>query len=199
MNMPVVFNDSLQLRAKQVRFRGIGNPFEFLNSIGITPVKEKIYRGSNIVDVAEELNIPITYLLKWIDENGYDEEISAASTLSAEGYVSKGEKMLHAATNKFELDKAKAMIEHGRFMASKKDKKTYGNAIDPNQGAPSVTYIFQVGATPATVIEAQTARQNKQAIDAEFVKVVPAQIEVDPFDLGAVPLHLKTTGVKVDE
>lgn len=199
MNTPVVFNDSLDIRARQLRFRGIGNPFEFLNSIGILPIKEKLIRGSNIVDVAEELNLPVTYLTLWIEENGHEEEIQAASTLSAEGYVSKGEKMLRDAQNKFQLDKAKAMIDHGRFMASKKDKKTYGTQLDPNSGAPNVTYIFQIGETPPQVIEAQTKRRAQTVIDAEYKQIEPDRIEVDPFNLDTMPLHLRKPGVKVNE
>lgn len=195
----VVFNDHLPTRARQIRFRGIGNPFEFLTYIGIVPIQEKLYRGSNIIDVAEELNIPVTYLLRWIEESGFEEEIAKASTLSAEGYVSKGEKMLREATNKFELDKAKAMIEHGRFMASKKDKKTYGNQVDPNMGAASVTYIFQVGETPPQVIAAQKERAEKSVIDADFKEVEPPAVEVDIFNLDNVPLHAKhKPGVKIN-
>lgn len=138
---------ALTQTATNLRFRGIGNPYAFLDEIGITPLKEFIYRGATILDLAELINLPVTTLRTWIDKKGYEPEFEEASTLSAEGYIRQGELLLKTAANKFELDKAKAMIEHGRWMASKKDKRTYGTQVSELGSTGGVTYVFQVGET----------------------------------------------------
>ncbi len=125
-DIPTVFQDSLELRAKNIRFRGVGNPYAFLDGIGIIPIKEYLFRGANIIDVADTLNVPITLINNWIERNNFYSDIEEASVLSAEGYIYRGEKLLTEAENKFQLDKAKAMLEHGRFMASKR----IGNSME---------------------------------------------------------------------
>lgn len=138
---------TLTQTATNLRFRGIGNPYAFLDEIGITPLKEFIYRGATILDLAELINLPVTTIRTWIDKKGYEPDFEEASTLSAEGYIRQGELLLKTAANKFELDKAKAMIEHGRWMASKKDKRTYGTQVGELGSGAGVTYVFQVGET----------------------------------------------------
>lgn len=153
-NVPSTFRDSIALRARNCRFRGVGNPYAFLNEIGLVPIKEYIYRGATLIDLADELNLPVTTIRTWIDENGHQGEIDEASTLSAEGYIRQGEIMLKAAVDKFNLDKAKAMIEHGRWMASKKDKKTYGQSAAELGQQAAVSYTFVVGDNSAVQINA---------------------------------------------
>ena len=157
---PTQFADSLALRAKQLRFRGVGDQFSFLDGIGIIPIQEFLYRGANVIDLAETLNIPITVIHRWIESRNYQTEIDNASQVSAEGYIYQGEKLLKNALTKFELDKAKAMLEHGRFMASKKDKKQYGNTNEQGLPAAGVTYVFNVG----------NVTQAKEIIEGEFTK-----------------------------
>lgn len=193
---PTTFHDSLLMRAKNLRFRGIGNPFAFLSEIGIVPIKEFMYRGATIIDLAEALNLPVTTLRTWIEENNYQAELEEASTLSAEGYIRQGEQMLKQATNKFELDKAKAMIEHGRFMASKKDKKTYGNTQQELSGAGAqVSYIFQVGDGSNVQINhaphAPDPKSTQAAIEEK--PVVFTLDEINPFQLDRLPEHLRKT------
>lgn len=193
--LPTVFEDSLSLRASNLRFRGVGNPYAFLDGIGIVPIKEFLFRGANIIDIADVLNIPLTLIHNWIEAKNLRPDIEEASVVSAEGYIYQGEKMLRAATNKFELDKAKTMLEHGRFMASKKNKKVYGNQVDMAAGAAAVTYIFNVGATPAK-LTALPADINPihSTIDAEFVDVSAVRFSLAEefgIDLGPAPAHLE--------
>lgn len=151
---PSTFRDSLALRAKNVRFRGVGNPYAFLEEIGLVPIKEFMYRGATIIDLADELNLPVTTIRNWIENNGYQTELEEASVLSAEGYIRQGELMLKAAENKFALDKAKAMIDHGRWMASKKDKKTYGQSAAEQGQQAAVSYTFLIGDNSAVQVNA---------------------------------------------
>lgn len=178
-NQPTVFDDSLQRRAISARFRGVGNPFAFLNDIGLLPIKEFLYHGANIIDIAEQLNLPITIIQTWIAQNNYGPDIEEASVISAEGYIYQGEKLLKSATTKFDLDKAKALLEHGRFMAGKKNKKVYGTVQDVAAGPAAVSYTFNVGQLPPQALEAFTAQQ-MEAIEAEYTEVPTVRISTSP-------------------
>lgn len=181
------------MRARNVRFRGIGNPFAFLAEIGIVPIKEYIYRGATIIDLAETLNLPVTTLRTWIEENGYQAELEEASTLSAEGYIRQGEIMLRSAANKFDLDKAKAMIEHGRWMASKKDKKTYGTQPGDLGGPAAVSYVFQIGESSAVQINAH-AQPDPKALVNTVNEQKPVEFrlgDTNPFLIERPPEHLR--------
>lgn len=190
---PTSFHDSIALRARNVRFRGIGNPFAFLAEIGIVPIKEYIYRGATIIDLAETLNLPVTTLRTWIEENGYQGEVEEASTLSAEGYIRQGEIMLRSAANKFDLDKAKAMIEHGRWMASKKDKKTYGTQPGELGGPAAVSYVFQIGDNSAVQVNTQAPADPKSLNNTQDEqKPVEFSLgETNPFLIERPPEHLR--------
>jgi len=145
-------------------------------------IKEYIYKGAMIIDVAEALNVPVTVLKTWINENNHEADIEEASILSAEGYIRTGEQLLKAATNAFELNKAKAIIEHGRFMASKKDKKTYGNQIEVTGGPAQVHYIFSIPASAPQILDAK----------APEVPLIEAEYNIMPrLDLTALGLPPK--------
>jgi hypothetical protein len=158
---PKTFSDSIQNRAKIARWRGIGNPFAFLNDIGLVPIKERLFKGATLLEVAEEIGLPLTALHVWIENEGHEADIEEAEVLSAEGYVVEGQRMLRLANNKFELDKAKAMIEHGRWMASKKDKKTYGTSVQELGQGASVSYTFNIGGNGAVQINSRDQEPDK--------------------------------------
>lgn len=186
----------LTTKSTNLRFRGIGNPYAFLDEIGIVPLKEYIYRGATILDLAETLNLPVTTIRTWVEQKGLESEFDEASTLSAEGYIRQGETLLKTATNKFELDKAKAMIEHGRWMASKKDKRTYGT--QPGElGAPAgVTYIFQVGESANIQVnhKAPDPKDPKNFKDNTTQKqLVELKLDENGLDLRRPPDYLQTT------
>jgi hypothetical protein len=156
----------------------MGNPFAFLDEIGLMPIKEYLYHGANIIDIAEQLNLPITIIQTWIAENNYGPDIEEASVISAEGYIYQGEKLLKLATTKFDLDKAKALLEHGRFMAGKKNKKVYGTVQDVAAGPAAVSYTFNVGHM-VQKIDARDA-EKMAAIEAEYTEVPRVSISPDP-------------------
>ena len=209
-NQPTVFNDDLSLRATGIRFRNVGNPYHFLNEIGIVPIKEFLFRGANIIDIADTLNLPLTIIHNWIAENNYGPEIEEASVISAEGYIHQGERLLKAASTKFDLDKAKALLEHGRFMASKKNKKLYGTQVDVAAGPAAVQYVFNIGAAPPqTYTPAPTQAEDAAILEAEYHMVPKVSLQLtddgvlqtpeglvihdDTMEfLGALPEYLKT-------
>lgn len=142
---PIFYKDSLAARAAPTRYRNIGNPYAFLTGIGIDAILEEMYKGRNIVDVAKTLNVSITILLNWITNEGHMQAVDAAAKWSAEGYISEASEMLRSASNDFELKKAKELATHGRFMASKLNRGTYGQE-KPDAAPPvGVTFIMHMG------------------------------------------------------
>lgn len=189
---PSVFNDDIATRALQVRFRGIGNPYQFLDSIGIVPIKEFLYRGATLIDVADLLNVPLTAILLWIEENNLGNDFQDAARVSAEGYLYQAQKALRDAKDTLSLNKAKAMLEHARFMASKKDKTQYGTTQELPGANAGVTYIFNMGEQQAQkAIEAMPV-----PVEAEFKEVEPVTISLDfTSALGPVPDYLEQARV----
>lgn len=144
-NLPPVqhFNDDLASRIFPMRFRRIGSPFAFLNEVGVVPILEYIYKGNLLIDVAEVLNVSMTVLNTWVENEGHAAAIEEAEKLSAEGYLAEGMRRLRCAENQFELKRAQEMIKHAQFMASKKNKKVYG-AVTEQQGGAGVSYVFNI-------------------------------------------------------
>lgn len=206
--LPNVFADDISARAQQARFRGVGNPYSFLDSIGVIPIKEYIYRGANLIEIADTLNVSLTLLMNWIEQNDLGNEFADASKLSAEGYLYQAERLLKEAKDSFTLNKAKAMLEHARFMASKKDKSQYGTTQEAPGSGQGVTYIMNMyaGAPPQTTEMVST----KPAIDAEFAEVPPTVISLDftsaldaleevPQHIQEQAAHIRAAIVPVDE
>lgn len=179
----------LAQKATNLRFRGIGNPYAFLDEIGIVPLKEFIFRGANILDLAELLNLPVTTLRTWIENSGHAAEFEEASILSAEGYIRQGELLLKSASTKFDLDKAKAMIEHGRWMAAKKDKHNYGPQAGEIGGAAAVTYIFQVGETANVQINQHKPLDPKDPKNFKDSTTQKQLVELEMNQEGQINLH----------
>lgn len=186
---PTSFQDSLAMRAKNIRFRGVGNPHAFLDEIGVTPIKEHIYKGAMLIDIAETLNVPLTLLKAWIKNNGLDGEIEEAQIASAEGYLQYGEKLLKNSASPFELNKAKALIEHGRFMASKKDKRTYGQQLEITGGPASVHYSFIL---PAIAPADANPSKPREIIEASFQEIpqVSLQLDMEEVNSGVAPIEV---------
>lgn len=144
-NLPPVqrFDDDLAARIFPMRFRRIGSPYAFLNEVGIVPILEYIYKGNLLIDVAEVLNVSMTVLTTWVENENHSAAIEEAEKLSAEGYLAEGMRRLRCAENTFELKRAQEMIKHAQFMASKKNKKVYG-AVTEQQAGAGVSYVFNI-------------------------------------------------------
>lgn len=160
---PERFNDDLAARIFPMRFRRIGNPYHFLNEVGIIPVLEFIYKGHLLLDVAEALNVSYTVLTRWVEEEGHAKAIDEAETVSAEGFLARATRELQNAKTSFELAKAREMLRHAQFMAAKKNKSTYGTA-DQQGGGGGVSYVFNING-------AVSAPQMKTIVDSTAEKV----------------------------
>lgn len=203
LGQPATFNDSIQQRAKLARFRGVGNPFAFLNEIGLIPIKERLFKGAMLLEVAEELGLPLTALHMWIENEGHEIEIEEAEVVSAEGYIIQGERLLKTAANKFDLDKARAMIEHGRWMASKKNKKTYGTTVQELGQGAAVSYVFNISGNQPVQINTRTqAPDNPVAPVPQDPNAIPkvsfSLQDQDTFRLDHPPDHLQRPHSKME-
>jgi hypothetical protein len=182
--------------------------------VGITPILEAIYKGYNIVDVAKQINVSVTILLTWLDNEGLMQKVEDATKFSAEGYLSEASTLLREAQTEFQLKKAKEIASHGRFMASKLDKPKYGNDNTKLGNATGLTFIMHMGAGTAAIQatmapEAHVRPAELQAIDGTFSiipKPTPTQavepeaigpFEEEPFipDAKQVPLYLRPANI----
>jgi hypothetical protein len=182
---PQVFNDDLAVRGWQNRRGTIGNPYAYLANVGIEAVLEKLYQGHNLVDTAEALQVSVTLLRSWLDNENYWPRVEEATTLSSEGYLSMGQRLLRSAKTKLELDHAKAMLEHARWMASKVNKPVYGTTEVP-AAATTVSYVFNVGGHAQIVAGStphalQVPQEDVRMLPVTFALPGVAEPEVGPF------------------
>ena len=175
---PVGYDDNLIARCFPQKWRRLGSPVEYLDSIGIVPIVEFIIKGHLRHDVAEVTNVPFLVLQDWLTHNGYDTVVNDAEVFSAEGMLAEGMKHLRDAHCDFDLKKANSIIKHAQYMAEKKNRPVYGQAANAKPSSP-ITYVFNVGQTHAeplarAVIEASVVPQgqnteegagNKQTLD----------------------------------
>lgn len=179
--LPARFDQNVRELANQRRFRHIGNPYAFLDSIGFAAIREELYRGANLVDVAERINVSVSVLRKWLEENGHNGDVDAASPLSAEGYLAEGRRLLAEAQNDFELKKAKELINHARWLAERLNKPQYGKNDSQIGQQAAVQYNFFIGNTPE-----QT--KTVKLIDADSAQDVLEQTDVPQFVMPRVHL-----------
>lgn len=143
---PTFFQESLATRALPHRYRRVGTPFSFLDSVGIIPILEFIYKGHTLLDAAREMDVPVTHLRLWIEEGGHAPQVEEAERISAEGFLSTAYHELRTADSDFTLRRAKEALKHAQFMASKKDRATYGgDSVAPPAGPSGVQYVFNIG------------------------------------------------------
>lgn len=141
--LPVLFDESLAARCFPLRFRLIGSPHGYLDEIGIVPILEFIYKGNLLIDVAEATNVPFGSLREWVEAQGHFEAVAEAETVSAEGWLARGQSMVLKAPTEFELRRAKEVLRHAQFMATKKNKPIYGEQVEKPKGNV-VTYQFNI-------------------------------------------------------
>lgn len=171
---PTGFDDDLARRAFPHRFRRIGSPFAYLNDIGIEAILEFIIKGHLLVEVAEATNVPYRRLQEWVANEGHFEAVDDAETQSAEGVMAAARKAVREAPTSFELQRAKLMLNHAEWMASKKNKAIYGEQKQDKGGNGGVNYIFNIGAGD------QAPAATKEVIDAVAIRHAPQAVSFDP-------------------
>lgn len=162
---PTGYDDDLVARCFPHVFRKIGDPYGYLDSIGIDAVLEYIVKGHLLIDVAEATNVPLLTLRNWVEDRQFFEKVDEAETHSAEGYLAKAHRAISHANTEFQLRKAKEMAKVGEFMASKKNKRIYGESTKNGEAPPPVQYVFNIGSgkEAAPVIDAVATRIAKDS------------------------------------
>lgn len=142
--LPTAYDENLLIRCFPHKFRKVGDPYSYLDAIGVHAMVEFICKGYLLIDVAEATDVPLMTLRHWIEMRGYFDVIGEAETLSAEGYLAEGMKRIRNAPTEFELRRAQAMVKQAQFMAAKKNKPLYGDSVKLGAGE-QVQFIFNVG------------------------------------------------------
>jgi hypothetical protein len=168
MNTPIFYKDSLLARAAPLKYRRIGNPYAFLNGVGIESILDEVRKGHNLVEIAEEIDISIGILLNWIENEGHVARIEDAFKFSAEGYLAQAARAIKAAATEFDLKKAKELASHGRFMASKMDRGKYGAEAVKGSTGNTVNFVLHMGGEQrtiqASIIEGEVTRTQQPEI-----------------------------------
>lgn len=197
---PVSFDEDLAYRSFPQRYRRVGSPFEYLDSIGIAPIVEFIVKGHLLVDVAEATDVPFVVLQDWVKANDYTTLIDEAQVCSAEGMLAEGMRGLRTARTDFELKRANAIVKHAQYMAEKKNRPVYGQAANAAPHSP-ITYVFNVGTTH----EAQTlahrvieheAQKQRELEDRTAEQAAPDEPTTVSFDFGLPPPDLPAPSTK---
>lgn len=170
---PTGFDDNLIVRAFPHRFRRIGSPFAYLNDIGVEAIVEYIIKGHLLIEVAEATNVPFRRLQEWVAHEGHFETVDKAETESAEGIMAQARKALKEAPTNFELQRAKVLLAHAEWMATKKNKPTYGELKQDKGGGGGVTYEFHINGVaniPETI---------KEVIDSTAARIEEPYVSFD--------------------
>lgn len=117
---------------------------EALDTFGIDAVCERVGEGKSLTAIAEDVGVSIGSLLTWLKA---DPERSArareARQSTAQGWDELAEAELRAASDAFELAKARELASHFRWRASKIAPNDYGDKVqlgnDPNNPLPTPT------------------------------------------------------------
>lgn len=184
---PTGFDEQLAVRAFPHRFRRIGSPYAYLNDIGIEAILEYIIKGHLLIEVAEETNVPFRTLQKWVAEEGHFAVVEEAETQSAEGVMFQARKAIRDAPTEFELRRAKAQLAHAEWMATKKNKATYGETKQDKGGGNGVQYVFNIGTSDSApkivsqVLEGTSSRAaiSEVTLDMERMLARPMEPHVE--------------------
>lgn len=183
-NIPTRFDENLILRCFPVKFRRIGDPYGYLDEVGIEPILEFIYKGNLLIDVARATDVPLLRLRRWVEDRGYFAQVEDAETQSADGYLARAREAMENAPTEFELRRAKEMIKFAQFMAENKNKHVYGGGVGKQKNAP-VKYEFHIGvaanpdtaaAVASAVIDGESRRIEKEAASNKQVTLSLAEL-----------------------
>lgn len=118
----------------------------------ITPLTTELFLhqvqdGRTLSAAAKALSLTATQLREMIDKHISEHELKKAMRLGAEVLVDEAGEMLKMADSKEDIEKAKAIAQHYRWLASKLNKVQYGETTKVEQAvAPS--YEFNIHLAP---------------------------------------------------
>lgn len=116
----------------------------------------KIQEGYTLAGAARALSLNQKQLKELTDRHIIESELHAAMKMGAEVVLDEATQSLRLASEPFELEQAKALAQHFRWLASKLNKKQYGDAVKVDQNvAPSYEFNINLlgNASASNIIE----------------------------------------------
>lgn len=102
-----------------------------IEAVGIEEIGERLAGGKTLTKIASELEVSTGALFNWIEANPErSARVRACRALSARIWDDKATEVIEAASEPFELAKAKELSHHYRWRSSKIAPKEYGDKLD---------------------------------------------------------------------
>lgn len=109
-----------------------GDKLKALDELGIDKVCELIESGCSLTFIANEAGTTTAHLLRWLDAPEHPERSARAQIArkrTAELWDQKADELLEAASDPFELAKAKERAHHMRWRAKAINPGRYGDKV----------------------------------------------------------------------
>src|SRR5699024_393632 len=100
-------------------------------------ILNKIAEGGSIQDIAKDFGIPYATAYSFLMNEHNKRDFRIAQAVSAEALVENAEKELKRAETKNEVEVAKELAKHYRWLAGKRAPKVFGNKIEIQQDEES--------------------------------------------------------------
>jgi hypothetical protein len=158
---PRSFHDEYIDRVKQPRV--------YLDAVGIDFICEAILNGFSPKEIARQLNIPQTIMLKWIqaDDEKYSYYRWALEQEADNQMYDARDKIDNAPLISEAISKASKQAEHRRYMAKGLGPSRWGNKVDVNQNTTAtLSYNFNIALDASQrqkVIEGESKRIDESA------------------------------------
>ena len=95
--------------------------------------------GKTYRQIAEKYRVALSTLHKFINSDEHSARARHALALSASSYANKGEEVLISApADRIEIQRARELAQHYRWMAGKRDPKKYGERVDVTSGGEPI-------------------------------------------------------------
>lgn len=118
-----------------------------LDAFGVDGVCEAISDGLSLTAISVQVGVAVASLLTWCElEPDRSARVREARRLMARLWDEKAEGVIEAASDEFELKKAKELAHHYRWRAAKIAPKEYGDKLElaSDPLAPVVPAVIQI-------------------------------------------------------
>lgn len=128
----------------------------------------KVQEGYTLTASARALSLNQSQLKELIQKHILETELKEAMRIGAEVLINEAGEAIKNASDKEEIDKAKALAQHYRWLASKLNAKLYGDAIKVD-GNVAPSYEFIVNLFPPALSNAQ---KNEKLVNGKQSNVI---------------------------
>lgn len=105
----------------------------------IDNIIESIIEGKRLREIADTYKCALSTLHEFLASSEHSARYNAALAQSAGTYADKGEQvLLEAEKDKIEIQRARELAQHYRWMAGKRNPGAYGNRVDVTSGGEKI-------------------------------------------------------------